>query len=87
MPLYEYYCNKCNYKIEIIHKISDTIDKLCSQCRQKLEKKPSLTSFRLKGSGWYKDGYSNKNKEIKQKPKETNTVKKTPEIKQKSKNN
>ena len=61
MPLYEYYCPKCNYQIDVIHKNTEKKKELCPSCKKiQLKKKPSLTSFQLKGGGWYKDGYSKK---------------------------
>ena len=60
MPLYEYQCQNCGYELEIIHKVSEKITEICPSCHFKLKKKPSLTSFQLKGGGWYKDSYNKK---------------------------
>ena len=60
MPLYEYICEKCNWRVEVIQKVSDAPLKRCSKCRGKLEKAVSRTSFKLKGSGWYATDYSGK---------------------------
>ena len=61
MPLYEYHCLNCNYQIEVIQKISETVSDICPRCKQEeLKKKTSRTSFQLKGGGWYKDGYLKK---------------------------
>jgi putative FmdB family regulatory protein len=61
MPLYEYYCPACNYQIDIIQKVSDRKQDLCPLCKKmELKRKTSLTSFQLKGGGWYKDGYFKK---------------------------
>lgn len=65
MPLYEYYCPKCNYQIELIHKVSEKKNDTCPSCQKvQLKKKTSLTSFQLKGGGWYKDGYSKQKKVV-----------------------
>ena len=61
MPLYEYQCSKCGYSWELIQRMSDAPPKTCPECRsRKVGKLMSRTSFVLKGSGWYADGYSGK---------------------------
>lgn len=60
MPIYEYICQKCGQDIEVIQKFSDPPLKKCEACGGRLEKKLSLTSFQLKGGGWYADGYHKK---------------------------
>ena len=60
MPIYEYLCQKCGWRLEVIQKVSDAPLKRCSKCRGKLEKAVSRTSFKLKGSGWYATDYSAK---------------------------
>lgn len=58
MPIYEYQCNNCNHKIEVLQKISDDPLAQCPSCRQqKLKKLVSAASFRLKGSGWYETDF------------------------------
>lgn len=58
MPIYEYQCNNCNHKIEVLQKISDDPLAECPSCRQqKLKKLVSAASFRLKGSGWYETDF------------------------------
>ncbi len=66
MPLYEYQCPNCDHQIELIQKVTDVFDETCKNCSEaKMKKKLSLTSFQLKGGGWYKDGYGKpKSKEI-----------------------
>lgn len=44
----------------MIQKVSDFPLAVCPDCGGKTEKKLSRTSFQLKGSGWYADGYSSK---------------------------
>lgn len=60
MPIYEYVCEKCGSRIEIIQRIGDPPPKRCRKCRGKLQKAVSRTSFQLKGSGWYATDYPNK---------------------------
>ena len=59
MPIYEYQCNKCSKIHEIWQKINDTPPDKCTECGGSLHKLVSLSSFQLKGEGWYVNGYSN----------------------------
>lgn len=65
MPIYEYHCLDCKKDHEIIQKFSDKALKKCPSCAGKMQKKMSLTSFQLKGDGWYASGY------VKEKEKKT----------------
>lgn len=58
MPIYEYRCTKCHKTFERFQKITDDPLTDCPDCSGKVERLISSTSFSLKGSGWYKDGYS-----------------------------
>lgn len=58
MPIYEYVCEKCGSRIEVMQKVTDEPLKRCRSCRGKLEKVISRTSFHLKGSGWYLTDYA-----------------------------
>lgn len=60
MPIYEYVCEKCGSRIEIIQRVGDPPPKRCRKCRGKLQKAISRTSFQLKGSGWYATDYPRK---------------------------
>jgi|GEM_PF-1481932 len=58
MPLYEYGCQACGKRSEIVQKFSDPVEKVCPQCgKPALEKLISATSFTLKGGGWYATDY------------------------------
>jgi len=57
MPLYEYDCHGCKKHLEIIQKFSDAPLTRCPECGGELVKRLSLTSFQLKGSGWYATDY------------------------------
>jgi putative FmdB family regulatory protein len=57
MPTYEYECSK-GHQFEVEQRISDQPLKTCKVCRSKVRRLISATSFILKGSGWYSDGYS-----------------------------
>lgn len=61
MPLYEFFCTKCNYQDELLLKVGQSDIKICPKCKQPgLRRKTSLPSFHLKGGGWYKDNYETK---------------------------
>jgi putative FmdB family regulatory protein len=60
MPIYEYSCQKCHARVEVMQKITDKPLKRCKSCGGKLEKEWSATSFQFKGSGWYVTDYAKK---------------------------
>jgi putative FmdB family regulatory protein len=60
MPIYEYSCQKCGARLEVMQKITDKPLKRCKNCGGKLEKEWSTSSFQLKGSGWYVTDYAAK---------------------------
>jgi putative FmdB family regulatory protein len=74
MPIYEYVCQKCGHHLEVMQKLSDKPLSKCPECRGKLEKIISQTSFQLKGAGWYVTDYAGRNKTEK-----TETAEKKPE--------
>lgn len=57
MPIHEYVCKRCKLSKELLILKGD-LDPKCPKCLKIMEKQISLSSFRLKGVGWYKDGYS-----------------------------
>jgi len=57
MPLYEYSCNPCKKVHEVMQKFSDAPLAACPDCGALVEKLMSLSSFALKGSGWYSTDY------------------------------
>ena len=58
MPVYEYECGGCNKVFEVQQRIADKPLTVCTECGGALRKLISMTSFQLKGGGWYTDGYS-----------------------------
>lgn len=62
MPMYEYGCSDCGNQFEVRQKFSDQPLAKCPQCGGPVAKLISQTSFALKGSGWYAQGYSKDSK-------------------------
>ena len=62
MPIYEYKCNKCGV-VEVMQRITEAPLKKCPNCKSKVERMMSRSSFVLKGTGWYATDYANKGKD------------------------
>lgn len=60
MPIYEYQCKKCGKQFEAFQGITEPDLKTCKFCKGKVHKMMSLSSFSLKGSGWYATDYAGK---------------------------
>ncbi|HMK44594.1 MAG TPA: FmdB family zinc ribbon protein [Dissulfurispiraceae bacterium] len=58
MPVYEYGCQQCGHRFDIMQKFSDEPLAECPQCGGPLKKLISNTSFVLKGGGWYVTDYA-----------------------------
>ncbi len=70
MPVYEYDCPTCQKVFEVQQRISDDPLSSCPDCGGKVKKLVSMSSFHLKGGGWYSDGYSTAGSSDKAKKKE-----------------
>ena len=65
MPIYEYKCLKCEIIFEELQSFSDPDLTKCPHCKNgKVEKLISLSSFQLKGDGWYSTDYAKKTKAV-----------------------
>jgi putative FmdB family regulatory protein len=61
MPIYEYQCKNCGYRLEKLQKVSDAPLTECPECHQdKLAKLISAAGFKLTGTGWYETDFKNK---------------------------
>jgi putative FmdB family regulatory protein len=58
MPLYEYECDACGHRFEVIQKFSDAPIEKCPSCGSKVHKLQSAPAFQFKGSGWYVTDYA-----------------------------
>lgn len=60
MPLYEYACDACDHRFEVIQKFSDAPADRCPACGGPVHKLQSAPAFQFKGSGWYITDYAKK---------------------------
>jgi putative FmdB family regulatory protein len=58
MPLYEYQCQNCQEREEIIQKLSDPPHSVCPKCGGDMKKLISSPAIQFKGSGFYKTDYA-----------------------------
>ena len=59
MPLYEYHCQTCGNRYEVLQRLSDPPLEICEDCGGKLKKLISAPAFQFKGTGWYVTDYPN----------------------------
>jgi putative FmdB family regulatory protein len=65
MPLYEYECEACEKRFEIIQKFSDPSPDACKVCgKGPVRRLMSSPAIQFKGSGWYITDYSQKGKSV-----------------------
>lgn len=60
MPVYEYECTKCGNIVEVFQRMNDKPLTKCDQCKGKVKKLISQSTFHLKGTGWYVTDYASK---------------------------
>ncbi|MGE3957844.1 MAG: FmdB family zinc ribbon protein [Vicinamibacterales bacterium] len=60
MPLYEYECDSCSHRFEVIQKFSDAPIEKCPACGSSVHKLMSSPAIQFKGSGWYITDYAKK---------------------------
>jgi putative FmdB family regulatory protein len=59
MPLYEYECDACHQRFEVIQKFSDPPPESCARCgKGPLRRLMSTPAIQFKGSGWYITDYA-----------------------------
>jgi putative FmdB family regulatory protein len=62
MPLYEYHCDACGSRFEVIQKFSD-VSEQCRKCGQgPVHRLQSAPGIQFKGTGWYVTDYAQKGK-------------------------
>src|SRR6188768_2508979 len=57
MPLYEYQCDACGHRFEVIQKYSDAPIAVCPKCGGPVQKLLSSPAIQFKGSGFYLTDY------------------------------
>ncbi len=65
MPLYEYQCESCLKKTEVIQSFSEPPLSVCESCGGPLKRLLSPPAVQFKGSGWYVSDYGRKGGESK----------------------
>ena len=61
MPLYEYECDACGQRFELIRKFSDPPVEVCARCgKGPVRRQVSTPAIQFKGSGWYITDYARK---------------------------
>lgn len=58
MPLYEYQCDACAHRFELIQKFSDPPPASCPECGGAVRKLVSSPAIQFKGTGWYVTDYA-----------------------------
>jgi putative FmdB family regulatory protein len=59
MPLYEYECEACKQRFEVIQKFSDPSPETCARCgKGPVRRLLSTPAIQFKGSGWYITDYA-----------------------------
>jgi putative FmdB family regulatory protein len=66
MPLYEYECDACGHRFEVIVKFSDPPIEKCPTCGGAVHKLMSSPAIQFKGTGWYITDYARKDADKKQ---------------------
>lgn len=60
MPLYEYQCDACGFRFEVIQRFSDLPVSECQSCGGPVRRLLSPPAIQFKGSGWYVTDYARK---------------------------
>ena len=60
MPLYEYECDKCGQRTEVIQRVGAPPIGACEKCGGEMKRLLSAPAFQFKGTGWYVTDYAKK---------------------------
>jgi len=60
VPLYEYECQSCGHRFEMLQKVADSPLTSCVKCEGKVERLLSSPAIQFKGTGWYVTDYARK---------------------------
>ena len=76
MPIYDFQCTSCEFKSELMRKMSDAALTLCPKCnKETFAKMLSAPSFQLNGTGWYASDFKDKKSKISDKSNENTSEK------------
>jgi len=59
VPIYEYECESCEHRFEVMQKFSAKPIKNCPRCGAPVHKVLSAPALLFKGTGWYVTDYAN----------------------------
>lgn len=71
MPIYEYQCKNCGKVFEVFQGMTDSPVKTCRFCKGAVKRLISMSTFHLKGSGWYATDYGGKKAPVAESMKES----------------
>jgi putative FmdB family regulatory protein len=60
MPIYEYECQNCGKRTELLQRMDDPPLATCPECGGPVKKLISSPAVQFKGSGWYVTDYAGK---------------------------
>jgi len=60
VPLYEYECQTCGHRLEMLQKMADSPLTVCVKCEGEVERLLSSPAIQFKGTGWYITDYARK---------------------------
>ncbi len=60
MPIYEYQCQTCGKRSELLQRMDDPPMAACPECGGEVKKLISSPAVQFKGSGWYVTDYGGK---------------------------
>jgi len=60
VPLYEYECQTCGHRFEMLQKMADSPLTVCVKCEGEVERLLSSPAIQFKGTGWYITDYARK---------------------------
>ena len=63
MPLYEYQCDACAHRFEVIQQYKDAPIDVCPKCGSTVKKLLSSPAIQFRGSGFYITDYARKGSE------------------------
>ncbi len=67
VPIYEYECESCDERFELMQKFSDKPVKKCPKCGGAVHKVLSPPALLFKGTGWYVTDYASSDRKRAQK--------------------